>query len=178
MIKLMAKTGIIFLILLLVLSTSGFILVKTISANPPPDPSAYTKTTFTLSAHIGDPFTWHTYENQNFGYKIRHPNHWTYEENNRISYNILSTYVANLNNKIKLTVSVNNAYNIPKNAPTLTINNIDFYLITDGNHAKSAVCAKDNFFYKIDLEENNFFENSTDYRSTFYTILKNFQFTN
>jgi hypothetical protein len=177
MIKLLMKTGGIFLILLLVLSTSGFILVKTISANQPIDPSIYEQKSIALSAHMGDPAKWRVYQNQPYGYQIKHPDSWDTQENKRTSFNTVSSYEAYLGSRIKLTVAIHSSYSIPKSAPRIKIGDIDFYILTDNGGLKSAVVPKDNLYYKIDLEANNFFENSTDFRGTFYTILKNFQFT-
>ncbi|OGE09715.1 hypothetical protein A3A60_00090 [Candidatus Curtissbacteria bacterium RIFCSPLOWO2_01_FULL_42_26] len=169
--------GKIFIYLLLILSISGLILVKTIIANPPQDPDIYQQKTYALSANLGDPNKWRIYQNQLFGYQIKHPDSWETQENKRRSFNVPSSYEAYLGSKIKLTVSVHKLYEIPKSALMIKSGDHEFYIIEDKGNIKSAVTQENSLYYMIELENNGFFESSSNFRGTFYTFLKNFVFT-
>ena len=169
--------GKIFIYLLLILSISGLILVKTIMANPPQDPDIYQQKTYALSSNLGDPNKGRIYQNQLFGYQIKHPDSWETQENKRRSFNVISSYEAYLGNKIKLTVSVSKLYEIPKSALKINSSDNEFYIIEDKGNIKSALIQENNLYYLIELENNGFFESSTKFRGIFYTFLKNFTFT-
>ncbi len=168
--------GSVFLPLLLILSISGFILVKSIVANQS-DIVPQEEQNYTLSAYMGNPNDWTTYQNQNLGYTIKHPQAWKVQTNARRSLNTIDSYEASLGPKVKLTITVNKFILIPKSAKILQLGSNQFHLLEDKGNYKSAVLEKDQLYYQVELEQDGFFENSKQFRNAFNIFLLKFQLT-
>ena len=76
------KSGFVLLPLLLLLSFSGFFLVKTLASDQEKvtaavddrlNPESYR---YTLSQHLTNVNTWQTYQNKQFNFTLRHPGQW------------------------------------------------------------------------------------------------------
>lgn len=168
--------GSVFLPLLLVLSVSGFVLVKSIVANQS-DVTSLENQKYTLSAYMGSPSDWITYQNQNLGYTIKNPQDWKAQTNAKRSSNVIDSYEAFLGPKIKLTVTVNKFIQIPKSAKILQLGPNQFSLLEDNGRYKSVAIGKNQLYYLIELEQDDFFENSKQFRNAFNFFLFNFRFS-
>lgn len=177
------KLGAIFLPLLLALSASGFILVKVI-ANDQQEVVAANQDRlntasfrFTLSQYMGEPKSWFTYKNGTYKYQIKHPETWEREENLTTGTNILASYRTFLGTKIELNVTVKNYYPQDANAPIIKIGDNKFSILKDDKQLKLALIQKDKRYYLIQLTENSFFGDGTEFKGAFFQILKTFDFT-
>ena len=177
------KSGFVLLPMLLLLSVSGFLLVKTLAQdqqkvsaaiNDSLDPGSYR---YTLSEQMGSANTWKTYQNKRFNFSIKHPDPWQTQQNTRLVSPSIANYEAFLGAKITLAVTVNKSYDIAEKAKKLELENATFYWIEDKPNQKSVVTQKDNYYYVIELSQEDFFGANTEFRTTFVKILKTFTFT-
>lgn len=167
--------GSVFLPLLLLLSISGFVLVKNIIANQS-NVIILEEQKYTLSAFMGSPNDWTTYQDKNLGYSIKHPQEWRGQANARKSTNTIASYEAFLGPKIKLTTTVNKFILIPKSAKLLQLGPNQFSLLEDNGRYKSVVIEKNQLYYLIELDQDDFFENSKQFRNAFNIFLLKFRF--
>ncbi len=184
--KLGFKSGTLFLPLLFVLSLSGLFLVKTITVKSfegyQEEVSAnfdkkydLSSTKYALSNFIGTPDTWKEYGNKDFGYTFKYSQPWNIDPTlNRDSER--SQIQITFADKIKLLIVAKKDANIPSSANKLKINDVDFYMLDDTITDKVALAKHNKFYYEISFKQNNFFASNTDFRSTFYQILRNFKF--
>lgn len=172
------KSGAIPLKLLLLLSLSGFLLVKTISDYQSKVTNAlaarYDNQHFSLSQHIGAVNTWQTYSSKIYNYTIKYPAVW--HEPKGISKFIKSDFEVQLSNKVKLEVTVLKTFKIPQTAKKLQFGQNVFYRVENTHNKKSAVTASNFLNYQITLTAENYFESSQEFESTFLKVLKNFNF--
>lgn len=178
-----AKSGFVLLPLLLVLSTSGLLLVKTLAADQQKvtaalsdriDPGSYS---YTLSEQLGSASAWETYQNKRFNFSIQHPSPWQTRQNARRLPGVIASYEAFLGAKIILAVTVNKSYDIAEKAKKLELENATFYWIEDKPNQKSALTQKGGYYYKIEMAQEDFFGANTEFRTIFIKILKTFTFT-
>ncbi len=176
----MAKLqGSVFIPLLLVLSLSGFILVKTVAKSQDSIALADYELaqSHSLSDHVDPPEKWVIYSNSAYKYEIRYPGQWEFTKKDQRSINRLSSFEANLGSKVKLTSSVDTFFEIPKVATSTNIGQYNFHIWQDSAQKMSAATQNDQFYYVIDVYQNGFFKNRTEFLNFFIQILKNFKFT-
>ena len=177
------KLGAIFLPLLLALSASGFILVKVLAKNQEEVVAATTDRLntasfrYTLSQHMGEPKTWYTYKNSTYKYQIKHPQDWEREENISTGTNILSSYRTFLGTKVELNITVKSYYPIEGNIPIIKVADNKFYILKDDQQLKLALIQKDKHYYLIQLTQDSYFSDQTEFKGVFFQLLKLFQFT-
>lgn len=172
------KSGKIPLKLLLLLSLSGFLLVKTISDYQSKVTNAlaarYDNLSFPLSQHIGPPDTWQTYKSRLYNYEIRYPKVW--KEPKGIDKLTKSDFQVQLAGKVKLQVDILKTFKIPETAKKLHFGQNVFYQVENAHNKKSAVTASNFLNYQITLTAENYFESSQEFETTFFKVLKNFNF--
>lgn len=173
------KSGAIPLKLLLLLSLSGFLLVKTISDYQSKVTNAlaarYDNQHFSLSQHIGAVNTWQTYKSRLYNYEIRYPKVW--KEPKGIDKLTKSDFQVQFAGKVKLQVDILKTFKITENTKTLQIGKNVFHQVENAHNKKSAVTASNFLNYQITLTAENYFESSQEFESTFLKVLKNFNFS-
>lgn len=171
--------GSVFIPLLLVLSISGLILIKTIVKNRESIALADydLAQSHTLSNHVDPPEKWVIYTSSAYKYEIRYPPQWEFVKNDKTSINRLSSFEASLGPKIKLTTSVNTFYEIPKVAVSKNIGQYNFQIWQDSANNMSAVIQADQYYYLVDVYQSGFFKNRAEFLTFFIRILESFKFT-
>ncbi len=181
--------GSIVLPLLLVLAISGFILVKNVATRSFAESQAKveeniqdrynpfsTRYLTPPSAHMDKVDSWNTYENKALFYKIKHPNVWPRVEK-PIPPGSSDYFEVALSDKVSYSVTVQSTFVIGENTPKIKSKSGDFYFYQDEQNAKSAVSKKNGYYYIIRLKEDRYFKDETEFKGTFYQLLKNFEFS-
>lgn len=178
------KKGSIVIPLLLLLIASGFVLVKALKNtftnkqlgieaglenrfNPD-------STRYSLSKYMGNPSEWQTYKSTSFNYQFRHPNIWIKTDKKLPA--TLEYHEVGLSDSIKLSVSTQNTFTENNKSEKINSRGITFYILQNDEKTKSAYVKKDDLYYIIRLNQNNYFGSESEFKGTFYQILKNFEF--
>lgn len=181
------RDGAIFLPLLLVLSLSGFVLVKAVASKSIEDYQAGVDVAlsdrfntesgrYSLANFIGEPATWTIYSNATYGYQFAHPTTWQEVKSPNYLNSGLPQYIVSFSDKATLRSKVVKNFDILGNAKKIKIKDIVFYIYEDTPNLKAAVVDRNKLYYIIELENQNFFSGETQFRGAFYQILKTFKF--
>lgn len=182
-----SKAGYTLFVLLLLFSTAGFFLVRAIAIRSFTDSQIKVEAAledrfnpyssrYALSRFMGDNTSWTTYTSDDYNYQIKHPNVWNKVEG-ELAPGIANRYRVALADNVSLTVNVQTTFVMSKSAPKLKMENVKFSFYQDKPNSKSAVVKKDNLFYIIQLKQSGYFGTESEFKGTFYNILKTFEFT-
>ncbi len=180
------KAGNVILPLLLVLTIAGFFLVKAIvnrtfteaqteveaGVQDRLDPFS---SKYSLSRQMGSIDTWITFTNQRFNYKITHPRYWNKLESREYP-GAEDLYEAVLSSSVKLSVIIQQNFTEAKEAEKIKTPEGEFKFFENTPQTKAAYIKKNDFYYIIRLQENNYFGSETEFRGTFFNVLKRFEF--
>lgn len=180
------KPGIImplFLIMITAIFAIGFMVSKSI-------PAQDNQLTRSIENRINNPAhtaniininnvsTWKVHKNPTYGYQIKYPDLWTFNSSHNTTDKDLLIRERFLDNSVDVTVSVYKTYDKPKSDKKTKIKDVTFaYYINKADH-KAVVTKVDDYYYTIDLAEENYFKNSSQFNEIFILLLKNLTFTN
>ena len=178
------KTGSIVLPLLLVLTIAGFFLVKSVVSRTFADAQAEVElgvedrfnpfsSKYSLSRQMGAIDTWITFTNERFNYKISHPRFWN-KLKTREYPGAQDLYEAALSSSVKISVVVQDKFVEPKETEKINTLEGKFALFENSPEIKGAYIKHNNLYYIIRLEESGYFGSETEFRRTFYNIIKPF----
>ena len=179
--------GSLFLPLLLILSFSGLILVKAVAVksfegyqsevtNNFDKRFELESTKYVLSNFIGESKSWKVFENPEYNYQMKYPQSWTISPNSQNDSGFLNWVKITFTDKIDLTVNVKKNSDYQSSWQTVKINENEFYLHKTDKNVYTSEVKHNKLYYEITLSENSFFANEKDFKNTFITILKNFEF--
>jgi len=172
--------------LLLVLTIAGFFLVKSLVNKTFTDAQAEVEagvqdrfnpfsSKYSLSRQMGTIDTWITFTNQRFNYKITHSRYWN-KLKSRDYAGAEDLYEAALSSDIKLSVTVQKNFVEAKKVEKIKTLEGEFKFFENEPETKAAYIKKNGVYYIIRLQQNNYFGNETEFRGTFFNILKRFEF--
>jgi len=180
------KAGNIVLPLLIVLTIAGFFLVKALvnrtftEAQTEVEAGVHDRldpfsSKYSLSRQMGSIDTWITFTNQRFNYKVTHPRYWNKLESREYP-GAEDLYEAALASNVKLSVVVQENFTEVKKAEKIKTLEGEFVFFENATDSKAAYIKKNKLYYIIRLQENNYFGTETEFRGTFFNILKRFEF--
>lgn len=171
-----------FLILITAIFVTGFAISRSI-------PAQDNQLTKSIENRLNDPVhaaniininnvnTWKIHKNTAYGYQIKYPDLWTFNPNHNSKDKNLMLRERFLDNGVDVTVSVYNTYDSPKSDKKIKIKDVTFiYYINKVDH-KAVVAKVDDYYYTVDLAEENYFKNSNQFNEIFTLLLKNLAFT-
>ncbi|OGE00238.1 hypothetical protein A3J17_03820 [Candidatus Curtissbacteria bacterium RIFCSPLOWO2_02_FULL_40_11] len=178
--------GSIILILLLILAISGLIFVKSIVSNTFKEAQTGVEagiqdrfdpfsSKYSLSHHMGAIETWITFTNERYKYKITHPRFWNRLESRNYP-GAEDLYEAALSSNVKLSLTVQKIFVEPKETAKIKTLEGTFTIFADSLETKAAFIKKNNLYYIIRIQQNNYFGSDQEFLGTFYNILKRFEF--
>jgi len=181
--------GSLFLPLLLILSFSGLLLVKAVAVksfegyqsgvtNNFDKRFELSSTKYALSNFIGESESWKVFVNSQYNYQMKYPRSWIITPNSQNETGFLNRVKITFANKIDLTVNVKKNSDFQKSWQKVTINDNEFYLHKTDKNVYTSEVEHNKLYYEITLSENSFFANERDFKNTFLSILKNFEFVN
>ena len=180
------KAGNIVLPLLIVLTIAGFFLVKALvnrtftEAQTEVEAGVHDRldpfsSKYSLSRQMGAIDTWITFTNQRFNYKITHPRYWNKLESREYP-GAEDLYEAALSSDVKLSVIVQKNFVEAKEAEKIKTLEGTFIFFENAADSKAAYIKKNKLYYIIRLQENDYFGSETEFRGTFFNVLKRFEF--
>ena len=180
------KAGNIILPLLLVLTIAGFFFVKAVVRRTFTEAQTEVEagvqdrldpfsSKYSLSRQMGAIDTWITFTNQRFNYKITHPRYWNKLESREYP-GAEDLYEAALSSDVKLSVIVQKNFVEAKEAEKIKTLEGTFIFFENAADSKAAYIKKNKLYYIIRLQENDYFGSETEFRGTFFNILKRFGF--
>ena len=124
---------------------------------------------------MGSIDTWITFTNQRFNYKITHPRYWNKLESKDYP-GAEDLYEAALSSSVKLSVIVQKNFVDPKKAEKIKTLENEFKFFDNATDSKAAYIKKNKLYYIIRLQESNYFGSETEFRGTFFNVIKRFEF--
>ena len=130
---------------------------------------------YSLSHQMGDIDTWITFANQRFNYKITHPRYWNKLQSKEYP-GAEDLYEAALSSRVKISVIVQKNFTEAKKAEKFKTLEGEFVFFENTPETKAAYIKNNDFYYIISLQESDYFGSESEFKGTFFNVIKRFEF--